>query len=276
MDVKIKSFDSVQDVIRCAVENRCYSTSNDREDFYGDETADQAIQHGLTGNDSLVSKAEQIMDKININVESMRPSWERGHAGMFPIVPAYLAGDPQSMMNRVMTESDMAPLSLYVNLVSSQGVTPEKLEQRGIAIRALAMSLVKIRPLNLHLYYSCSGVGDRSKGNNVLICRVNTTPLDLATAAWSLTSQGFARRVCMWMTSRYVAETKSEFKEGATVSWPEGYDAPLGVEYGKRLGAILSPTERFLNIPGVHWKDTTFDDPQRWVLDRIDEINKVD
>ena len=116
---------------------------------------DNGIYHDLAvvlakrGDDSFVSHAEALLEKIEGEVDS-HAEWVPSIYGAYPVVPEFLAGSPSSMW-RGTRPSDASPVAVWVDLTCSGGFSAKDMEKRGTAILALVMKLQAIRPVDLYL-----------------------------------------------------------------------------------------------------------------------------
>lgn len=167
-----------------------------------------------------------------------------------------------------MEVSDRAPVKVFACVTSSAWVGPEQLETRGAAIMAAVLSLQASHPVELFLYTDLCGRADECVVNaferfsSILITRIETQPLELSTAAWSLAHQGFARQIMFGP-----AYAKMGFNSG----W--GGDKLVGIEdidnanspRNKMMKEALGMNDHDLMIPGAFISDLILSDPVQWV-----------
>lgn len=154
------------------------------------ETWEQAVASARTGHTNHVAKAEALLDKVLVSVDAPRTEWRASVAGATPIVPAFVAGLPETMRRRVSTTDDRSPIRFYVDLTSSGGVPVSDLTKRGIAYLALAMALSNERPIEV---YGVIVLGRYQPA--IVTYRIGAAPLDLATACNALSSTGLVRGI---------------------------------------------------------------------------------
>lgn len=116
-----------------------------------------------TGDVSTVAQAQTMIDRFNEEIPSLRRVWTPAVAGFFPNVPAFLAGEPESMWRMDDDSSDRAPIRVWVGVMSSGGISDEELIRRGAALAAFGMALSERRPVLITPYYA---MGDASGGRN--------------------------------------------------------------------------------------------------------------
>jgi hypothetical protein len=167
------------------------------------ETTEETLRYSLTGNTSLVPEAEALIDKLDAQIETPRRVWERSPAGAFCVVPDVLAGLPTYMRYQREVGDERQAISIFVRPNASYGVTAAILRKRGITILALAMALARVRPISLHYFFVSEGTRERDGcKEDVLDARIETAPLDLATACYALSSAGFYRRMCFGLVEK--------------------------------------------------------------------------
>jgi hypothetical protein len=229
--------------------------------FSGRQTFEQACESALMGNDELAGRAAAMLSRLDdLHIEVPRPVWSPAMAGAFPSVPAFLAGEPESMLAMTDEASDVSPIRIYVSTTSSAGINASDLEKRGVTILALVMALVQIRPVELLLYTEADG--DRFRHDwSCPIVRVNTAPLHLGQAAYMLSHQGFSRGLSYCYCSDAL---------GFCGGWMFG----AGDEY-KRIKIareLLECGPKDLVLGGAYSNDPIYLNPEKWIRDRIAEF----
>ena len=190
-------FDSLTELADYA-EKHCAGTSSmsenargRRAEFYGTTTGHQCLRNLRKGNDSNVAEAQRLLDQFSADLELSQVQDEPTVAGCYPVVAEFLSGDPECMRLPSPVGSDSAPLSVFVDLTCSGGIRHDLMRRRGIAVLAAVMALSARRPITLEVgcvmgaYRDAPGL---NPGENVSIISavLDTSPLDLATAAWCL------------------------------------------------------------------------------------------
>lgn len=202
--------------------------NNSADDRWVGETQAQTIQRAKFGDRSLVGEAQKLIDQLDTQIETPRRVWERAPVGVYCAVPDVLAGLPTPMRRLRESNDDRAPIAIMVVSTSSAGIKAATLQKRGTAILALTMALARVRPISLWSVSMLDGdSGDRVE--TVLLTRIETAPLDLATACYVLTSAGWDRRLCHGISWRI---------NGYTGGWPRDY-------YNKKDAYCQSLVERF-------------------------------
>jgi hypothetical protein len=235
--------------------------------WYGNETTEDYLRKTRTGDASRVADAEKLLAKIEPELQRDSVVWQNNVVGAYPDVAAFLANDPECMRRRHITEDERSPLRVWVDVTSSASFTWQDLLPRGIAALALVMQLIRSgRAVELWTYTSLHG---KENGQTVICVKMATTPIDVASVAYCITSQGFARGLC-YGTGRQM--------NGFNGSWGRNY-----VKYGtlaarlagarKTLEGLVAPQDIILPAPFVEDKQDkgdaglVFRDPVKWVLE---------
>lgn len=189
------------------------SSSDGNSRWFNNESEADSLRFAEYGNTTLVPQAEAFLKKLDQVIETPRPVWDRSPAGAFCSVPDYIVGLPTPMRRQVHQQDEHAPITILVTTTSSAGVDAKTLEKRGIVILALVMALSRIRPVSLQQLAFMDGYRDKS-GETIITSEINTSPLDLATACYVLTSAGFARRLTYG-----IGKAHNDFSGG----WPRAF-----------------------------------------------------
>jgi len=230
--------------------------------FYGPDTFAQVVQKTLTGDEARVGASEEFMAALeSAVVPTARPRWEDAPAGFVPNVPAFLAGHPASMRRRVRRQHESAPLALIADLAASATINATDVAKRGAAILALVRILGTRRPLELH---AGSAVMHARGGACAVLARLDTTPLDVATAAHVLANPGWVRRLCYSLGER---------DYGFNGAW--GFrDRRFCIAKAEELLAMAFPYSQVLVIPAIGWDDESVKDPAKWVLRYVERYEE--
>lgn len=223
--------------------------------YWTGETWEEARRNAASGRVDRVAAAEALLEKVQSEVEAPRAEWVRARAGAFPVVPEALAGHPDSMRRKVAAQSSSAPLRVFVDLVSSGGISHKHLERRGVATLALVMALGAARPVELRVLVGMGGRGDRL----LVAVRIPTAPLDLAAACNALTSAGFVRG----LGYRYAYHHGSRGYDWAFGYYPE--DDHLRRRYVRQVRAALGAAPEDLIVPPTFLTDPAAEDPVGFV-----------
>jgi len=261
----IERFDSVgafAEHVRAIPPGR-YRTSNRPQNWAGELLAD-ALEHILTGYQAGTNRARELFDQLTDAMpETARPSWDLSVAGQFPCVPAYLAGVPDCMYRRDSRKTDSAPLRVFASIGVSGGITAADAERRGAAVLALCMKLEAVRPVELYLYSDMGGSGYACTP----IVRVQTQPLDLASASYAMANIATLRRICF----RFVDYHTNNLWQGG---WAWDLDPSHSVARDATRAAV-GATADDLVIPAMYVDDPCVTTPVEWINRQLNRYAPV-
>jgi hypothetical protein len=145
----------------------------------------------VSGDERRVAESDKYLAEIEDQIPVSR-GWRNVDdvVGALPNVPAFLAGHPQCMRRRQRVASETAPLSIYLDLGSSNTISHVLIERRGLVLLALIRLLVEHRPVELWVGSSIGATGYAS----TTCWRIDTSPLDLARAAYHISATAMSRR----------------------------------------------------------------------------------
>jgi len=226
--------------------------------WYGGESLEASLRFAQSGNTKLVPAAEALLSKLDTAIETNRKSWEPAPSGAFVCVPDVLAGRPTPMRRIAYQQDETSPITILVVTTSSVVISSDILAKRGTVILALVMALSRLRPVSLQQICAVDGKAD---GETIITSEINTTPLDLATACYVLTSAGFARRLTYDLAAAY-----NKFRGG----WPAEMSWGNSDPYFDRLKAkLVADPARCLIVKAAQSNDELLSDPVRWINKQI-------
>lgn len=163
------------------------------------ECADKVMQGDL----SLVDASDRLMAKLEgaVEFETRAMATVDAMTGGVPNIGAYLAGNPLNMRQRRRVMSQAAPLNVIVDLTTSAGISNEAIKRRGACILAFVRIISAIRPVSLYVGTAL----DHGKVACASAMRVETSPLDLARAAYCMMS-GDYQRVLSYAVTAEISE----------------------------------------------------------------------
>lgn len=234
--------------------------------FTGPDTGEQALAKARAGDLAGVAASDALLEKFErFTFETSRKAWSDDVCGSIPNVPAFIAGHPLAMRRRIRQDSASAPVAIVADLTTSAALTADQIAKRGAAILALVRILSARRPVEL--WAGCM-MDARAQGLSAIFTRIETTPLDLATAAYVMTSASFPRRLCYGLGA---------VEHGFTGLWPysNNHNAPKkhGLEIIRRA---LDHVTEALYVPPIHSNDLITTDPQAWIEARLSELSPID
>lgn len=240
----------------------------------------QAIEKLRYGDDARAVLAQKLFDQIvtsdqiTIGRSEMLPSI----IGYVPNVPAVLAGQPETMLTRVRTDSyaNNAPIRIFFDIGVSEGVELTKLIKRGVAALALTMVTKQYRPIELYTV-SCSMpmlTNMYKHYTTVHVVKIETNPLDLQRAAWMLTDNAYTRRLGFHVSS-YMVRDNPTMMYRSWIKW--GFDSvPTSDDYVLRAREALKlePQDIFLK-GGYFFDDLMMNNPVAWVNKMIEDNRQL-
>ncbi len=234
----------------------------------GKVTTAQALDMARRGNLSGVAVSDALMSRFErFAFETGRKAWLGDVTGSIPNVPAFIAGHPLNMRRRHRQDSAAAPIAIVADLATSASLSTDQIRRRGAAILALVRILSARRPVEL--WAGCTLDGGRINPHREathIYARIETSPLDLATAAHVMTHASFPRRLIYGIADTYNAPL----------------DYPYGAHWNHRphMSDIVAPafthTSETLIIPAISSLDESVNDPEKWIEQRLAELSPVD
>lgn len=172
--------------------------------------------------------------------------------GAMPNVPAFISGNPYNMRYRKRVRSNRAPLSIFFELTGSAGTMVTRAE-RGAAMLALVRLLANTRPVDLWTLttYGRHGV------MNMVACRVDSAPLDVARAAAQL---------CDMDVLGMITHVNNDLLGGG--NWSYGVPELERKWSGEALRRVICPANELLFIPASYIADA-HNQPEQWVRDML-------
>lgn len=248
-------YDSIGDFRKALDGLQPHASDRSASSWNGNESWDQAKRSLLKGRLSAVDKAAKLIDKLAANsIELTTPQWEQSVAGYIPCVPAFLAGHPDNMYRLNSVESDRAPVRIFASVCVSGGVEADDLEKRGVAILALCQKLGSVRPIELYAYADMGG-----SGWACMPCiKIETSPLDLATATYALSAPAFLRQLCFGWARQY--DWSGQW------AWDQ---PPQSAESRRRTSELLRVTDNDLLICGGYSTDPLIRRPVEWINEQV-------
>lgn len=220
----------------------------------------EALKRCRTGREDWAERAAKYMRKHEALLQTKARVWSPSVQGAYPMVPDYLAGMPECMRMSEQVMSDTSLLRIFACSTVSADLSREKLEARGAAILALVQLLGAVRPIELYTY--CDLDGDHGDSAVFTRCRIETAPLDMATACYALISSGFSRQINFTWAAKY----------GYRGSW--GWDHSPD-DRRKVTCQALGAAETDLVIHGGHSDNKMIREPDAWLKDQLDKHAQV-
>jgi len=223
-------------------------------------TGNESYQHSkdcvFKGWPEAVPNAEKLMERIETAVTDTESDiWEIDAAGPLPNMPSWIVddGDPECMLLPNTDYSSTEPVRVFASCVVSSGISAADLERRGAGILALVLKLSKIRTVDL--YVMMDGGSPDNDRCAIPIVKIESRPIDMASASYALSSAGFSRHLLFEAGYSFL---------GFNGSWAWN-ENPRSESYQTKLAATIGATEEDIVIPGGHLSDPLIKDPVKWV-----------
>lgn len=208
---------------------------------------------------SLVTRSDEFIRRLE-DEQFLSRAWSQQSdvVGSLPNIPAFIAGQPMNMRRRVRLKRPQGPLVLFLETTGSSSTRGDLSAIRGSAMLALARILSSQRPVDL---YVCTTYGRRDTMNAVL-CRVETTPLDLARACYTLVNLDTMSSIGY----RVIQNFRADRDPG---SWSYGETDLERRWCGEIFGRFLYPGSEFLYVPAAFGRDRNLHDAYVWLRDML-------
>jgi hypothetical protein len=233
-----------------------------RDSWSGNKTGAEAVHCCHQGDLAGVSASDALLASFErFSFVSSRAQWQDSFVGAAPNVPAYIAGQPLAMRQRIKVPHAAAPLAVIVDLTTSAIIDAETIARRGAAILALVRMLAGRRPVEL--WAGCCM--DAQGGDNAFgaYARIDTAPLDLARAAFVLTNPAFSRGLCYKI---------GYAREGFCGHWPFNNHQISRTHMADLILPAMPHVTDALCIPPAHADDDLSKNPEGWVLGKLEAL----
>lgn len=213
-----------------------------------------------TGDQSLVPLSDKYLEKAEQHMFLSRTWGARdGVIGCLPIIPAFLAGSPDSLRRRVRLKKPTGPLAIFLELTGSARLSDDQRLERGAAMLALTRVLHRVRPVEL---FVCVTYGYTNK-LNAIVCHIETAPLDIGRAAAMLGETGLS--ACGFGVSLLSRLDES----GHAGSWAYGSPDLERRHSGEIFKRIMHPSADLLFVPAMFGLDANSHNPDKWLRDML-------
>lgn len=260
-------FDTPAELAQFAHETSDYRVHRRYPDSWvGNVTGPQAVDMATRGDLSGVAASNELLTRFErFSFETGRKAWSDDVCGSIPNVPAFIAGHPLAMRRRIRQDSAAAPIAIVVDLTTSARISADQIKRRGAAILALTRALSARRPVEL---WAGTGLdADNLKNAVWVFARIETAPLDLATAAHCLTHASFPRILCYDLSHKH---------HGYCGNWPYG----TAMKFRDHMPQIIAPafahTAETLCLSSLHIADESVTNPEKWIESQLDRLAPVD
>ena len=227
---------------------------NQGSDAWAGGSFDDAMQKLRDGDLALASQSDELLRKFEErSFPTFRRQWQNDVAGHVANVPAFIAGQPAAMRRRRRIEHEAAPVTVMVDLFISANFTAEDAMVRGTAVLALVRALAMHRAVTLYVSFATTA---RSGVTLCPVIKIDTTPLDLARAAYVFCGVSFIRQIGLQVLHRMVPGSSP---------WP-----PFRGELRDIATEVFGDGTQLLIVSGGIVSDVTRD-PAGWIEARLRE-----
>ena len=182
----------------------------------GAESWEQA--HDLLKNGDADSMGKVNEYFVKYTKQATAPRFRAAVAGAVPIVPAYLAGSPKSMLARQQAKTRAKVLTVVYNVCADSGQDANELARTGAKFLA-AVNAIEKSGCRLNIYIAVCAEEDKEKVTFAVRVKTDGQRLNLMQIAYPLVNPSFLRRHYF-----KVIETN---KELASEYWPGSYGHPV-------------------------------------------------
>jgi len=241
------------------------AANNEGRDSWSGGTFLQCVKWASAGRPDLVEASDAYMAQFeSLNVLAPRARIIDDVSGAVPNIPAYLAGVPLNMRRRIKVESEVAPLIVVVDGATSGGIPADLMTRRASVLLALVRIVGAVRPVELW-----AGFGGGSHNVQSVGCytfaRVETSPLDVARAAFMLGHPSFTRGLAYNVAAGYEPH-EYDYK------WPY-CGVALSPEKFKAVCAQAFPHGEVFATPGLYLTDPCVTNPVAWLKRTLTDLN---
>ena len=250
-----------------------YSKSNGRQngndesagEWYGNASMSGAVRLAHAGDESFVPASDKLLEQFETYMpEASGRVWVNDVAGSMPNVPAFVSGSPLSMRRKGRDDTAQAPIAIMVDVTASAMISAKDMARRGTAIIALVRSLAMTRPVEL---WAGSIIGADSGLNGVaMFARIETAPLDLATACFALAHPAYLRRIAFNLGR----------KHGFTGGWPFNSDNATRTNFREIMQPTFDHVGDCICIPACLYGEDILENPVAWIKGKLEAHGVVD
>lgn len=173
----VRHLDSVTELIQAVKNGKRAMSYNDSTSYESSVNSGKWMSAGLSfeeceqrarfGDNSIVARAESLLEKLD-KPEIIDYSYASSVQGAYPVVPEYLAGFPECMREKRISETETGPIRVFASQFVSASVSPEDAMKRGVAITALIMRLQMTHSVELFLVSARLAQYDRESSRQEL------------------------------------------------------------------------------------------------------------
>jgi len=231
---------------------------NQGAEWNGKLKRDDILKRARYGDLSLMDQVNALTEKLHLP-DTEGKDWISSVSGPIFCIPEVIAGYPENARRLDISESERAPIRIFVNPFLSASVTLEQGLKRGITIAALASRLQMTHPVELVLVaaHGTWGGKDPSSIWNLITVNIGVLPIDMSVLAFLLARPEVYRRL-MLPVSHDMGMSSWDSKAAG----PEAIKSKLGL------------TEHDLYIGALVLGDKLMTSPIEWINEQVERFNK--
>lgn len=254
-------FDSLGEVCQYVKASPYTHRSGLRYDFAGCTSQREGAEYVLKGaSERDCQPAMDLIAKIDVGIHGRkRNEWTPDVFGAYPMVPDVLAGMPLNMRHKRQVESELSPISVYIDVGVSGGVSQAQLVSRGAACAALVMALAELRPVELYAVWA--GMTPGSRETVAIAVKQDVNPVSVPHIVSVFASPQFPRCNMFTVCAAYA-------KTNDLGGLPFGWGSIPGTDtYAAYMRAAMGMAEQDIFIPGGYLYEAgeMLSDPVGWV-----------
>lgn len=240
----------------------------DRASWCGGMTVEQANAAARDGWKEGVSASDAMLAKFDdLSFETRRWKTIDTVCGGAPNVGAFLAGSPVAMRRRERTASELAPLTVFCDVVASAGIKAQDMQKRGVALLALVRALGAVRPVTV---YAVGGGQASDDGDAFALVKIDVATLDLSRSAFFLGHPAYPRALLYTACAVSNGIRLKAKGERGILHWAWS-DHKAYLMHGHAMWAAAAgvPVEESIWLAPPHLSDPAIKDPVAWVKDML-------
>lgn len=234
------------------------------------------IERMRLGSVEHAASAQKVMDKLQMEglLTTGYKLPKRGVVGGFTVLPLYEIGAPKCMIRREPSDIEGAstPMRIFYDRFASGGLDAQQLINRGVATLGFALAMASVRPIELYAISASCPQWPGSGGLFGSLIQIETQPINLAHAAYVMTSEAFTRSFTwasmhdhVWRWKGLTNKEKYNYAVGPFCGWRS--NSP---EYARGMRQAFNMDEQDILLVGANLFDKlALTDPVAWVREML-------
>lgn len=240
---------------------------NDRSSWRGNLSFDEAKDAAINGVPKLTERVLAVVNRIDADqyLTDAPRMFRPAIVGPLVSVPAYLAGLPDCMLAQTgVVASAQGPVTICVNRCASAGTNEETIMRVGAALCALALTLQRVRPVEI-IIASTLGNGNDFEWGGIPFINLGVSPFDADQLAFALAHPAMLRQLQFAWTYG-----KKGHNGWIPWAWNAGNNQAM---FEKRTREYVNPAGDWLYVGGAHVREKTLhENPEQWVKQQIERL----